>query len=371
MLNAVLRKVAGTRPGAARGHRPLAAQHAPLAVRELGRGLWRGAGAGDRRGAPRASRRSICRSRPSPRPGPRRWPPRSCRPAPCADAPAAWSTPCPATRRVPGGCRMPRPPCRPGSWARCAGQRVLDLCAAPGGKTAQLAAAGARVTAVERSPVRAQHLVRNLGRLQLDAEIVVADANDWQPEAPVPAGPARRALHRHRHHPPPPRHPLGEVAGRCAAPGRGAGPAARGRLALHRHRAAGWSMPSARSSPRRRRARSQPFLAKGLPAAREPIARGELVGPAGDPDRGGCRADPAQRPCGHRRPRRLLHRPPAPHLTARPMPLRPMRRALLSVHDKTGIVELATALAAHGVELISTGGTARVAARRRACPCAR
>ena len=41
------------------------------------------------------------------------------------------------------------------------------------------------------------------------------------------------------------------------------------------------------------------------------------------------------------------------------MTLRPIRRALLSVHDKTGLVELARALAAHGVELISTGGTAQ------------
>ncbi|NYB80074.1 MAG: bifunctional phosphoribosylaminoimidazolecarboxamide formyltransferase/IMP cyclohydrolase, partial [Stenotrophomonas maltophilia] len=39
--------------------------------------------------------------------------------------------------------------------------------------------------------------------------------------------------------------------------------------------------------------------------------------------------------------------------------LLPVRRALLSVSDKTGLVELATALAARGVELLSTGGTAK------------
>jgi 16S rRNA (cytosine967-C5)-methyltransferase len=64
------------------------------------------------------------------------------------------------------------------------GRRVLDLCAAPGGKTAQLCAAGADVTAVERSPKRAEYLAGNLARLDLRAEIVVADANEWQAPAP-------------------------------------------------------------------------------------------------------------------------------------------------------------------------------------------
>ena len=67
------------------------------------------------------------------------------------------------------------------------GRRVLDIGAAPGGKTAQLAAMGARVTALERSPKRAEFLVRNLGRLSMDAEIVVADALEWQPPAPFGA----------------------------------------------------------------------------------------------------------------------------------------------------------------------------------------
>ena len=70
---------------------------------------------------------------------------------------------------------------------KVAGRRVLDIGAAPGGKTAQLAALGATVTALERSPRRAEFLVRNLGRLSLDAEIVVADALEWQPRAPYPA----------------------------------------------------------------------------------------------------------------------------------------------------------------------------------------
>jgi 16S rRNA (cytosine967-C5)-methyltransferase len=61
------------------------------------------------------------------------------------------------------------------------GEHVADLCAAPGGKTAQLAAAGARVTAVDRDPARLARLRENLNRLRLDAEIVQADAADWHP----------------------------------------------------------------------------------------------------------------------------------------------------------------------------------------------
>jgi 16S rRNA (cytosine967-C5)-methyltransferase len=63
------------------------------------------------------------------------------------------------------------------------GERIADLCAAPGGKTAQLAAAGADVTAVEQNPSRLARLRENLARLQLPAEIVQADATDWQPPA--------------------------------------------------------------------------------------------------------------------------------------------------------------------------------------------
>jgi 16S rRNA (cytosine967-C5)-methyltransferase len=60
------------------------------------------------------------------------------------------------------------------------GQAVADLCAAPGGKTAQLAAAGAIVTAVDRSATRVARLRQNLSRLQVEAAIVVADAGEWQ-----------------------------------------------------------------------------------------------------------------------------------------------------------------------------------------------
>ena len=61
------------------------------------------------------------------------------------------------------------------------GERVADLCAAPGGKTAQLAATGAHVTAVERDGSRLGRLRDNLGRLQLAADIVHADATEWTP----------------------------------------------------------------------------------------------------------------------------------------------------------------------------------------------
>lgn len=61
-------------------------------------------------------------------------------------------------------------------------REVLDLCAAPGGKTAQLCAAGARVTAVERDAVRITRLQENLARLHLGAELVVCDVRDYQPK---------------------------------------------------------------------------------------------------------------------------------------------------------------------------------------------
>ena len=61
-----------------------------------------------------------------------------------------------------------------------AGKSIADLCAAPGGKTAQLAQAGADVTAVDRSPGRMARLRDNLSRLALEAETVVADAAEWQ-----------------------------------------------------------------------------------------------------------------------------------------------------------------------------------------------
>ena len=59
------------------------------------------------------------------------------------------------------------------------GEAVLDLCAAPGGKTMQLAATEARVTALEASPKRMKRLEDNLARVGLTAEMVTADGQDW------------------------------------------------------------------------------------------------------------------------------------------------------------------------------------------------
>ncbi len=104
-------------------------------------------------------------------------------------------------RRASGGSIMALPGYDEGAWwvqdaaaalpARLfgdlAGRDVVDLCAAPGGKTAQLAAAGARVTAVDRSARRLDRLVANFNRLSLPIEAVAADALSWRPPQPVDA----------------------------------------------------------------------------------------------------------------------------------------------------------------------------------------
>ena len=67
------------------------------------------------------------------------------------------------------------------------GLRVLDLCAAPGGKTMQLAAAGADVTALDISGPRMARVVENLARTGLAATCITADALAWQPDQPFDA----------------------------------------------------------------------------------------------------------------------------------------------------------------------------------------
>lgn len=67
------------------------------------------------------------------------------------------------------------------------GRRVLDLCAAPGGKTMQLAANGWQVTALDIAKRRLERLRENLSRTGLEAEVVCTDAMKWQPDAPFDA----------------------------------------------------------------------------------------------------------------------------------------------------------------------------------------
>lgn len=67
------------------------------------------------------------------------------------------------------------------------GEAVLDLCAAPGGKTLQLAASGAKVTALDISEPRLARLRENLTRTGLKARVIAADALQWQPDAPFDA----------------------------------------------------------------------------------------------------------------------------------------------------------------------------------------
>lgn len=67
------------------------------------------------------------------------------------------------------------------------GRTVLDLCAAPGGKTMQLAAAGWQVTALDASAKRLERMSANLARTGLDAEMVQVDLLDWEPNEPADA----------------------------------------------------------------------------------------------------------------------------------------------------------------------------------------
>jgi len=111
---------------------------------------------------------------------------------------AAWVEPLGAVRLPTGSLRLPEngpaipdlPGFQEGAWwvqdaaaaiparllAPQPGTRVLDLCAAPGGKTMQLAATGAQVTAVDRSAPRLERLRDNVARLGLDVTVAVADA---------------------------------------------------------------------------------------------------------------------------------------------------------------------------------------------------
>ncbi|MGN6819009.1 MAG: RsmB/NOP family class I SAM-dependent RNA methyltransferase [Sphingomonas sp.] len=107
----------------------------------------------------------------------------------------------PDQRRLPRGTAIPDlPGYAEGAWwvqdlaaaipARLLGRgqgKAIDACAAPGGKTMQLAAAGWAVTAIDASESRLARLRDNLARTHLDAEVVTADAARWSPPAPADA----------------------------------------------------------------------------------------------------------------------------------------------------------------------------------------
>lgn len=67
------------------------------------------------------------------------------------------------------------------------GERVADLCAAPGGKTMQIAASGASVLAIDRSNNRLKQVEDNLARTRLTAETICADAEEWTSSQPLDA----------------------------------------------------------------------------------------------------------------------------------------------------------------------------------------
>ncbi|CAO3449199.1 16S rRNA (cytosine(967)-C(5))-methyltransferase (EC 2.1.1.176) [Azospirillum argentinense] len=122
--------------------------------------------------------------------------------------PAAWADrlearllPTGTLRRAAGGNLTELPGFAEGAWwvqdlaaslpaklfGDLAGKRVYDLCAAPGGKTAQLVAQGALVTAVDRSAKRLERVRENLARLNLSAEVLATDAATWTPDQPADA----------------------------------------------------------------------------------------------------------------------------------------------------------------------------------------
>ena len=211
------------------------------------------------------------------------------------------------------------------------GRRVADLCAAPGGKTAQLALAGASVTAVDRSrepPGTAA------GRISRGS---ACRPRSWRPMRPNGRrGPFDAVLLDapvllDRHHPPPSRRRLAQARRR---PRRAAGLQRRllDRAVALTRRAARSSTAPARSSRRRAKLRSTPCCARPRVCARRRRRRGRRTRRAAS--RAGGRSahaalPPARRRSAHGRSRRLLRRPAAARIdsTRRSLTSRPLAAA--------------------------------------------
>ena len=271
-----------------------ASQHAGLAVAVVEQDLRRTDRSGDRHrasegGAARSDIARRCRD------VVRRSSTGSCcRPGRCAGRRAARSRPCPAMPRAPGGSRTRPPRCRRGCSAISPDARSIDLCAAPGGKTAQLATAGARVTAVDRSTRRLDRLVANLAAARPAGRGGRGRRADLASAASGRRGAARRAVQHDRRDPPPPRRAASQSAGRCRAAFGGAGEFVAGgdrHAAARRHfgllhllAGAGGRAGTHRSAALRRRAGR---------AARDRARRDRRARPNGSPPRaicGPCRA---------------------------------------------------------------------------------
>ena len=157
------------------------------------------------------------------------------------------------------------------------GLAVADLCAAPGGKTAQLAAAGARVTAVDRSSARLERLRGNLARLRLTADLVAADVADWRRDRSTPC--CSTPVLVDRHHPAPSRHPLAQARDRHRRARGAAAAADRARRRADQSPAVSWSI-AVSLEPEEGIEIVRDLLAAGPSLRRSAISANELHGRA-------------------------------------------------------------------------------------------
>ena len=115
-----------------------------------------------------------------PNPGPSDCAAAYCRPAPCAHWPMARFRCCRDFPKAPGGCRTRPPRCRSDCSATSRARASPNCARRPAAKPRNSRLAGAKVSAVDRSPARLNRMRENLARLSLAVETVAADAMDWQ-----------------------------------------------------------------------------------------------------------------------------------------------------------------------------------------------